>query len=257
MTSIKFRKTVRKFSAKFGILYWLRKIVFLYRGNNWAGMESKFVSKIVKANDLVFDVGANRGQSSECYINLGARVIAFEPQTDLHEEIRQVCRKSPNLIIDASGLGNQIEERKMFITDYDQVASLREDWEGSRVGETNISISTLDEKIKQYGIPRYCKIDVEGWEPQVIYGLSKPLEIISFEYHLSDRELKSTTDVLDRLLDLGNYYCNIREANGFDFLMPQFITIQEFRKLFPYGFELSLKDGYGDIYATLKPEEIS
>jgi FkbM family methyltransferase len=256
MTAMTFRKIVRKFAARFGILYWLRKIVFLYRGGNWTEIERKFVARIVKPGDLVFDVGANRGQSSECYISLGARVVAFEPQADLHDEIRQVCRKSQHLTIDACGLGNQVEQRKMFITDYDQVASLREDWEGDRIGETIISISTLDEKIKQYGTPRYCKIDVEGWEPQVISGLSKPLEIISFEYHLSDRELKSTSNVLDRLLELGSYYCNIREANGMNFLLPQFIRIEEFSKLFPYGLGVSLKDGYGDIYTTLNPDSI-
>ena len=96
MDKILFRKRVRALAARIGILRPLRAIVFKWRGN-YETREVDFLRRFIGAESLVFDVGANRGQSSENYIKLGARVVAFEPQEDLHPEIRQLCRTVPVL----------------------------------------------------------------------------------------------------------------------------------------------------------------
>ena len=43
-------------------------------------------------------------------------------------------------------------------------------------------MTTLDAVIAEYGTPRFCKIDVEGFEREVIGGLSQPLPLLSFEF---------------------------------------------------------------------------
>jgi hypothetical protein len=45
-----------------------------------------------------------------------------------------------------------------------------------------VEIITLDSLIAKHGLPRFCKIDVEGFEVSVIKGLSKPIPFISFEF---------------------------------------------------------------------------
>ncbi len=45
-----------------------------------------FYSKLIKKNDLCFDIGANIGTKSKLFLSLGAKVIAFEPQ--------QLCSQS-------------------------------------------------------------------------------------------------------------------------------------------------------------------
>lgn len=248
MDRIALGKKIRKITARIGILRPLRNFVFWFRGYNHAESEIHFYERIIRPDYLVFDVGANRGQSSEVFTKLGAKVVAFEPQQDLHREIRQICGRKAKLIIEPYGLGAQVEERKFFITAYDQVASLREDWEGVRIGESKIQISTLDTQIEHHGVPDYCKIDVEGWELEVIKGLTHSIPLISFEYHLTDKELECARDVLSVISMLGDYSCNLREAKGIDFALSDFIPINQFMHKFPNQLELKLKDGYGDIF---------
>lgn len=256
MDKVLFRKRVRAIAARLGILRPLRKIVFKLRGGEVDHSERDFLGRLIQPDSLVFDVGANRGQSSEHYIALGARVVAFEPQTDLHPEIRQLCHNSPKLTIEACGLGSKEETRKFFITSYDQVASLREDWEGTRIGETSIQVSTLDLQIARHGAPAYCKIDVEGWELEVLAGLSTPLPLVSFEYHNSPEEIENARAVLRRFGSLGSYYCNIKEPGSKDFALERFLPIAAFADQFPQGLAKPLEKGYGDIFCALDPTSI-
>ncbi len=45
-----------------------------------------------------------------------------------------------------------------------------------------VEITTLDNLIKKYGVPKLIKIDVEGFEKKVLKGLSKKIKFISFEF---------------------------------------------------------------------------
>lgn len=253
MNFMRFKKRVRTLAVKAGIFRPLRNLVFHLRGGSPHRQEVEFHSRFIQKGMLVFDVGANRGQSAEIFLDLGARVIAFEPQKDLHGEIKQACRRSKNLTIVSLGLGAQKETRRFFTTSYDQVASLRDDWEGLRIGETTIELSTLDLQIAKFGLPGFCKIDVEGWEIHVFEGLSQPIPLISFEYHISESETPKALKVLEMVASLGGYYCNLKEPGRCEFSLKDFIPIREFTKKFPCNLDLSYSDGYGDIFCVIDP----
>lgn len=249
MNPIILRKRVRAIAARLGVLRPLRAIVLKLRGSSSDIREVEFLRRFIDSDSLVFDVGANRGQSSENYIKMGARVVAFEPQQDLHPEIRQLCRNSPLLSISSCGLGSAEETKRFFLTSYDQTASFCEDWGGERIGEKIIQVSTLDHQIAIHGMPTYCKIDVEGWELEVLKGLSNPIPIISFEYHKSPEELEKARDVLECINKLGIYFCNIKQSKDADFLLSEFVSMNKFVELFPTELDPPVS-GYGDIYCT-------
>ncbi len=63
-------------------------------------------------------------------------------------------------------------------------------------------MTTLDDLIRKYGVPDFCKIDTEGYESEIIAGLTQPLKAASIEYH---REfLESARRCVERLNSLGN-----------------------------------------------------
>ena len=66
--------------------------------------------------------------------------------------------------------------------------------------------STLDLLIERFGEPAFVKIDVEGAEPSVLAGLSRPVRALSFEY--LPRALDHVQLCLTRLAGLGRYRFN-------------------------------------------------
>jgi hypothetical protein len=45
-----------------------------------------------------------------------------------------------------------------------------------------VEVATLDDLITRYGLPSFCKIDVEGFETDVLAGLTSAVPALSFEY---------------------------------------------------------------------------
>lgn len=154
----------------------------------------KFYSQFIKQGDLVFDVGANFGNRVEIFIALGAKVVAIEPQKKC---VKYLNEKYGNKIhIENVGLGSKNEQKVFYEADnsvlstfsdsyIDKVQNTRHKttiWKESNV----LSIITLDELIKKYGNPKFIKIDVEGYEFEVISGLTQKSGVISFEYNVPE-----------------------------------------------------------------------
>ena len=72
--------------------------------------------------------------------------------------------------------------------------------------EVEIETTTLDLLIERFGAPAFIKIDVEGAEPSVLAGLSRPVRALSFEY--LPRALDYARVCVERLRALGPYRYN-------------------------------------------------
>jgi FkbM family methyltransferase len=143
--------------------------------------------EFVRPGALVFDVGANRGEYAEMFARLGARVIAIEPTPELTDEIRL---RAPSAVIEACAVGAADGEGKLFVgaSDGDSTLSARyvdvlERELGVEMWPLDVQVVTLDTLIARHGRPEFLKIDVEGFEPEVLSGLSQPVPALSFEYH--------------------------------------------------------------------------
>ena len=145
-------------------------------------------------------------------------------------------------------MGDKIEKRDIFFREFDQVVSLRANWQGSVVGKTEVGVSTLDEKIRQYGKPDYCKIDVEGWELFVLKGSTCPIDMISIEYHLNDDEISNTKNTLEHLSAIADYECNIREWGKSVFSFDHFIPLDDFMDHFSKDLDIVWQTNYGELF---------
>ncbi len=153
-----------------------------------------FFSQFLKENDLCFDIGAWEGEYTEIFLKLGARVVAVEPQEDCVKKLYFLFGKNKNVKIVGKALGDRIGRDKIAICEtqgQSQKATLsprfRTETRHANMCEWNkiqdVLVTTLDSLIFQYGIPKFCKIDVEGYEEFVMQGLSQPIHFISFEFH--------------------------------------------------------------------------
>lgn len=132
---------------------------------------------------LIFDIGANIGEVTKKFINKGARVIAVEPQMDL--------TKGNNF--DGVTAIKNVGVSKVLgkITFYkckksNSISTCLPAWrkrhKSRKFEEIKIPVVTLDSLIKEFGTPKYIKVDVEGYESYVLGGLTKKVDLISLEY---------------------------------------------------------------------------
>lgn len=60
---------------------------------------SKFYSKFIRKGDLVFDIGANEGQTAEIFLKLGAEVVSVEPNPYCFKILKEKFSGLPNIQI--------------------------------------------------------------------------------------------------------------------------------------------------------------
>jgi FkbM family methyltransferase len=120
--------------------------------------------------DLIYDVGMNSGQDTEFYLKKGFRVIAVDADLKLCQsvankfshEIKSGRLKILNLAIDSSD--NQMVD--FYINPE------HNEWSSLHLGTASRSVEAVEtvkvrtasmlSLIKEYGIPYYLKIDIEG-----------------------------------------------------------------------------------------------
>jgi FkbM family methyltransferase len=153
------------------------------------GLDNLF-KKMILPGDVIFDIGANIGYTALLFGKLtgkNGRVIAFEPGS------RAFFYLNRNIAHNAKVLSN-IEAHKIAVSDkagelkfYDVAASDTSSLNPASNAEIyNVKTSTIDEVVKEHGIPQFIKIDVEGHETQVLLGAATTLSqnrppIIIFE----------------------------------------------------------------------------
>ncbi|QFS81809.1 hypothetical protein FIU97_03375 [Roseivivax sp. THAF40] len=177
---------------------------------------TRFYRTLLAPGDLVFDVGAHVGTRSRTMRNAGARVVALEPQAPFAGFLRRTLPRDIELIEAAAGR-TEAEADMAVSSRHPTVSSLHADFvEGATTAPgfehvrwdrvQRVKLVTLDGLIARFGRPRYVKIDVEGFELDVLGGLSEPLPLISTEF-LPGFPLLSHA-VIDRLCELGDYCFN-------------------------------------------------
>lgn len=178
----------------------------------------RFYSQFVTRGSLCFDVGAHAGNRVRCWRQLGAQVVAVEPQPDFVRVLKWLYGRDPHVDIVPVALGRAPGHAEIYVSERTPtVTTLSRDWvEGvSRDPRfagvawspgRRVALATLDQLIQRFGEPAFVKIDVEGFEAEVLAGLSTPVRALSFEYLPAARAV--ALECIDRLTALGRYRYN-------------------------------------------------
>lgn len=224
--------------------------------NFWKYREMEaFYSQFIHKGDVCFDIGANMGSRTKVFLRLGAKVISMEPQADCVSRLKKKFGKKEAAVIVQAGLGAKPGKAALQICDrhplstfsidqqtfLDQKTSIELNWTKG----PEIDILTLDQLIQKHGLPRFCKIDVEGMELAVLQGLSQAIPALSFEFLMM---LPDAVDhCLDRLKELGEYEYNYTEMEYMNWVLDHWVDSDSMKA--------HLKDlpesMTGDIYARL------
>lgn len=162
----------------------------------------EFYRQFMQEDSLIFDIGANVGCRTELFSRLAGRVIAVEPMEAIYAVLWTVFQFNEKVVPVKKACGSGFEPPYAKIMEYDSkyplagISSMSPEWIKA-VRETNrfhndkekhwqkvyeVEVTTLDKLIEEYGLPSFIKIDTEGYERQVLAGLSQKVAGLSFEF---------------------------------------------------------------------------
>lgn len=215
--------------------------------------------QFLQRGDLAFDLGAHVGNRVRTFRRLGARVVAVEPQPDFVAVLRALYGRNAGVAVESCGVAAtpgraalQVSRRTPTVSTFADawITEVRGDEQFGRVrwdDTLEVRLTTLDELIDRHGEPAFCKIDVEGYELEVLQGLTRPLAALSFEY--IPVAVERAVTCVDRLRELGEYRFRHSRVETHRWAVPAWLDgsamIDELRRL-------AIADRRsGDVYAQL------
>jgi len=179
----------------------LRSLRIYYGNRTHASEMDRLYGHFIKDGDLVFDVGSHVGDRVASFTRLGARVVAVEPQPAMVAVLKLLHGRNPAVTIEPVAVGREAGSANLMINPRNPTVSTASQefvsaahnapgWETQRWTRTiQVPVTTLDALIGKHGKPVFIKIDVEGFEAEVLAGLTQPVRALSFEFTTIQRDV--------------------------------------------------------------------
>jgi len=217
----------------------------------------RFYSQFINQGDLCFDVGASLGNRTEIFLKLGAIVVAIEPQSVCMRQLKKKYHENSRVILIQKALGEKEGEGELLLSQAHTISSMSKEWISSVKSSGRfrrytwnksvmVPMTTLDKLIEEFGKPSFCKIDVEGFEFQVLQGLSQPIRTLSFEF--TPEFMDSAINCIGHLSKIGFAKFNYSVGESMRLALPRWVTSDEICKILA---DLPHKTIFGDVYAKI------
>lgn len=160
--------------------------------------------------NLIFDVGAHQGEDTDFYLKKGFRVVAIEANPTLAKQLETKFFneiQGGRLIVVNKGVDKIAGTASFFVnTENTFWGTLDKNWadRNERKGFTNTRVEVetipLSQLFRQFGVPYYVKIDIEGMDliaVESISGIADRPNYVSIESNkVSFQALRQEFEVL-------------------------------------------------------------
>lgn len=213
----------------------------------------KFYKQFVGQNKLFFDIGANIGIRSEVFNRLGVKVVAVEPQSVCFKKLTKKFKNNKKVVLVNKCIGASQGEGKINIcSSANVISSMSEKWKTGRFKDFDfdkaeiVKMITLEDLIIEHGVPDFCKIDVEGYDLEVVRGMERKIPCLNFEF--TSEFFSDSKSILDKLLSLGFTEYNYVDGEKMLFELDRWVEPDQIIDIIE-GRITNDKDLWGDIYA--------
>lgn len=183
-----------------------------------------------KDNNVIFDVGANRGQTIEKFLKIytNYEIHCFEPLNNLYDYLSKKYKQDKKIYLNNFAVGDENNENKLFKYHNNVNSSFNRPVSGShweKKKKTMINKQNLIEeevKVKVLKLDDYCKtnnikfidllkIDTQGYEDKVLEGSreminSKKINFIQIEFIMGNQYEKRLNIIdYEKFLIKNNY----------------------------------------------------
>lgn len=229
------------YTLKYSLAFRLYQVIFKYDVIKQEKKEVAFYKSFLQSCDLMFDIGAYDGHKTEAFLKIAKKVVTCEPDEEsfkiLHTRFRN---RRTRVFLENKAIGETKGEKKLLIHHPGSAFNtLSKKWkdtlEKDNVEKWNekiwfseekkVQCVTLDSLIEKYGNPGFIKIDVEGYEENVLKGLSQPIQFLSFEglYPEGLPEILNCITRIEELCPAAEYNIAVYEK----LLLPAFVHANE------------------------------
>lgn len=202
---------------------------------------------------LIFDIGCSVGKWIKA--NYRTEDIFYGFDADIRSVERSaICFSEYNNVhIIHKLITDHKELQEFYQSETSEVSTASKDWifKSRHSAYYNepvlVDCETLDGLILNYGKPQIVKIDVEGYEYNVLWGLSQKVGMIAFEFveELPEELYKC----LDRLKYLGYTDFNWSHGDAYTYIPTEWLTYEEIVKIMQDMIIPERKSLWGMIYA--------
>lgn len=242
----------------------LIRSLLIYRGHPLrAARMRRFYAGLVQPGSLCFDIGAHVGDRIACFRALGAQVVALEPQPLLYRTLRLLHGLDRQVSLHQTAVGRVAGRAQLHLNRRNPILSTLSPVWKSRVAastrfpgerwetEIQVAVTTIDLLIDSHGMPDFIKIDAEGFESDILDGMTRPVPALSLEY--LPETLDQARDCLWKLAALGPYRFNASRGESFRWMHGVWLSPAEMAEWLRRRPE---DDPGGDLYAALDPPSL-
>lgn len=150
-----------------------------------------FWAQFIRKGDIVFDVGSYTGDFTDQFLQLEpSLVVAVEPQRAMCHLLMNRFGEDKRVRVFQCALGESRGNGVLYKSNASlSLSSLKPDWlghnrfQGIQIDDTEkVRVITLDELIETVGLPSLIKIDAEGTDHLILFGLNHKVPVIRFEF---------------------------------------------------------------------------
>jgi FkbM family methyltransferase len=195
----------------------------------------EFYSQFVRPGDLVFDVGANVGMYAEIFSELKARVVAVEPNPECVRSLDKLAQRT-TVKVEPFAVSDRPGTIALQLSGTNQLSTANPEWRsrvekseyhhfGQWTEEIKVECVTLDQLAKRHGNPKFVKIDVEGFDDRVMFGISFKPSALTFEFN---RVLPAVAmNCLEAPVVREGYEFNVQNIGTFQYVSPVWLGRKE------------------------------
>jgi FkbM family methyltransferase len=206
---------------------------------------------------LLFDIGANRGLYTDANIDKYDLCILVEANPALANFLESKYRGNEKIRLENVIISNK-ESETFYVSNADTISTVDREWitqsrfSGNYTWQPVEGISTvsLDSLIQKYGIPQFLKVDVEGYEYNVLQSLTQKVPSLCFEWAEEKKEEILLTLTYLQTLGYTRYALQFEDSYGYQVQESDWIPFETIYSYMNASCDTSRKEKWGMIWAS-------
>ncbi len=164
--------------------------------------------------ETIFDVGANTGQTVRKFVRFfpDSKIYSFEPVRDTYERLSRTWAEHKNISCFRKALGRVVETKKIRLHSNSELNTfVDQSAKGEHpISEEEVEIDTVDNFCSTEGISRIdvLKMDVQGWELEVLGGAAKMLASCSIHFVYAETAFRRTDNEMQHFAEFNDFLEN-------------------------------------------------